>query len=133
MPGTDTYGREGNESNREAYRAQGAPPVISRLFRHGRRIVGDLARPIPLSVPADPDRPWLRRRLKSGHDRAGRLAQPADGYTLYLITGGANVISATDPQAAFGTLKASPTSRPSRSFRSPCSSARSHRCGRRRT
>jgi tripartite-type tricarboxylate transporter receptor subunit TctC len=31
--------------------------------------------------------------------------QPADGYTLYLITGGANVISATDPQATFSTLK----------------------------
>ncbi len=31
--------------------------------------------------------------------------QPADGYTLYLITGGANVISATDPQASFSTLK----------------------------
>src|SRR5262245_63031475 len=33
------------------------------------------------------------------------LTQPADGYTLYLITGGANVISATDPQVAFSTLK----------------------------
>jgi len=33
------------------------------------------------------------------------IAQPADGHTLYLITGGANVISATDPQAAFSTLK----------------------------
>ena len=31
--------------------------------------------------------------------------QPADGYTLYLITGGANVISATDPQMTFNTLK----------------------------
>lgn len=31
--------------------------------------------------------------------------QPADGYTLYLITGGANVISATDPQVTFSTLK----------------------------
>ncbi len=31
--------------------------------------------------------------------------QPADGYTLYLITGGANVISATDPQVTFNTLK----------------------------
>lgn len=33
------------------------------------------------------------------------LNQPADGYTLYLITGGANVISATDPQVAFNTLR----------------------------
>ena len=33
------------------------------------------------------------------------MNQPADGYTLYLITGGANVISATDPQAAFSTLR----------------------------
>jgi tripartite-type tricarboxylate transporter receptor subunit TctC len=33
------------------------------------------------------------------------MNQPADGYTLYLITGGANVISATDPQATFNTLK----------------------------
>ena len=33
------------------------------------------------------------------------MTQPPDGYTLYLITGGANVISATDPQAAFSTLK----------------------------
>lgn len=33
------------------------------------------------------------------------MNQPADGYTLYLITGGANVISATDPQVAFSTLK----------------------------
>ncbi len=33
------------------------------------------------------------------------LTQPADGYTLYLITGGANVISATDPQVTFSTLK----------------------------
>jgi len=31
--------------------------------------------------------------------------QPADGYTLYLITGGANVISATDPQVTFSTLR----------------------------
>lgn len=31
--------------------------------------------------------------------------QPPDGYTLYLITGGANVISATDPQVTFSTLK----------------------------
>lgn len=33
------------------------------------------------------------------------MNQPADGYTLYLITGGANVISATDPQVTFSTLK----------------------------
>ena len=33
------------------------------------------------------------------------MNQPADGHTLYLITGGANVISATDPQAAFSTLR----------------------------
>ena len=33
------------------------------------------------------------------------MNQPADGYTLYLITGGANVISATDPQVAFSTLR----------------------------
>jgi tripartite-type tricarboxylate transporter receptor subunit TctC len=33
------------------------------------------------------------------------MSQPADGYTLYLITGGANVISATDPKPAFNTLK----------------------------
>ena len=33
------------------------------------------------------------------------ITQPADGYTLYLITGGANVISATDPQVTFSTLK----------------------------
>src|SRR5688572_6010373 len=31
--------------------------------------------------------------------------QPPDGYTLYLITGGANVISATDPQVTFSTLR----------------------------
>ncbi|MDP1962642.1 MAG: tripartite tricarboxylate transporter substrate-binding protein [Reyranella sp.] len=33
------------------------------------------------------------------------MTQPADGYTLYLITGGANVISATDPKPPFNTLK----------------------------
>lgn len=33
------------------------------------------------------------------------MSQPPDGYTLYLITGGANVISATDPQTPFNTLK----------------------------
>jgi tripartite-type tricarboxylate transporter receptor subunit TctC len=33
------------------------------------------------------------------------MGQPADGYTLYLITGGANVISATDPNPPFNTLK----------------------------
>ncbi len=33
------------------------------------------------------------------------MNQPSDGYTLYLITGGANVISATDPQVTFSTLK----------------------------
>lgn len=33
------------------------------------------------------------------------MTQPADGHTLYLITGGANVISSTDPQAPFNTLK----------------------------
>ncbi len=33
------------------------------------------------------------------------MTQPPDGHTLYLITGGANVISATDKQAPFNTLK----------------------------
>ena len=33
------------------------------------------------------------------------MSQPADGYALYLMTGGANVISATDPQPPFNTLK----------------------------
>ena len=33
------------------------------------------------------------------------MGQPPDGHTLYLITGGANVISATDRQAPFNTLR----------------------------
>jgi tripartite-type tricarboxylate transporter receptor subunit TctC len=33
------------------------------------------------------------------------MSQPPDGYTLYLMTGGANVISATDPQTPFNTQK----------------------------
>ena len=33
------------------------------------------------------------------------MSQPADGSALYLMTGGANVISATDPQPPFNTLK----------------------------
>ncbi len=33
------------------------------------------------------------------------MGQPADGYALYLMTGGANVISATDPQTPINTLK----------------------------
>ncbi|MCF8533402.1 MAG: tripartite tricarboxylate transporter substrate binding protein [Reyranella sp.] len=33
------------------------------------------------------------------------MSQPADGYTLYLITGGANVISATDSKVPFNTLR----------------------------
>ena len=48
--------------------------------------------------------------------------QPPDGYTLYLITGGANVISATDPQVTFSTLKDFSYISTTRSSRSRCSS-----------
>ena len=50
--------------------------------------------------------------------------QPPDGYTLYLITGGANVISATDPQVTFSTLQGLLLHLDHHALsRSPCSSA----------
>ena len=53
--------------------------------------------------------PERDRRAQARRGRAHRRPVPdhpaADGYTLYLITGGANVISATDPQVTFSTLK----------------------------
>jgi len=70
------------------------PDVIARVISPG--LMGNLGQ----SIIVEP-KPGAGERIAAQY----LLTQPADGYTLYLITGGANVISATDPQVTFSTLK----------------------------
>jgi tripartite-type tricarboxylate transporter receptor subunit TctC len=70
------------------------PDVIARV------ISPSLMSTLGQSVIVEP-KPGAGERIAAQY----LLTQPADGYTLYLITGGANVISATDPQVTFSTLK----------------------------
>jgi tripartite-type tricarboxylate transporter receptor subunit TctC len=70
------------------------PDVIARV------IAPSLMSTLGQSVIVEP-KPGAGERIAAQY----MTTQPPDGYTLYLITGGANVISATDPQVSFSTLK----------------------------
>jgi tripartite-type tricarboxylate transporter receptor subunit TctC len=70
------------------------PDIIARV------IAPSLMSTLGQSVIVEP-KPGAGERIAAQYV----MNQPADGYTLYLITGGANVISATDPQVTFSTLK----------------------------
>ena len=76
------------------YSAASNPDTIARL------IAPSLMETLGQSVIVDPT-PGAGERLAAQY----QIAQPPDGHTLYLMTGGANVISATDPQAPFSTLR----------------------------
>lgn len=92
-------------------RAQGAFPSKPIRIVHGygpgsnpdtiaRVISPSLIETLGQSVIVEP-KPGAGERIAAQY----LMSQPPDGYTLYLITGGANVISATDPQTPFNTLK----------------------------
>lgn len=70
------------------------PDIIARVISPS--LIGTLGQ----SVIVEP-KPGAGERIAAQY----LTTQPADGYTLYLITGGANVISATDPQVTFSTLR----------------------------
>ena len=70
------------------------PDIIARV------IAPSLMSTLGQSVIVEP-KPGAGERIAAQY----MTTQPPDGYTLYLITGGANVISATDPQVTFSTLK----------------------------
>jgi len=76
------------------YGAGSNPDTIARVIAPS--LMGTLGQ----SVIVEP-KPGAGERIAAQYV----MNQPADGYTLYLITGGANVISATDPQVAFSTLR----------------------------
>ncbi|MBI3198168.1 MAG: tripartite tricarboxylate transporter substrate binding protein, partial [Rhodospirillales bacterium] len=94
-----------------AVRAQGTFPSKPIRIVHGygpgsnpdtiaRVISPSLIETLGQSVIVEP-KPGAGERIAAQY----LMSQPPDGYTLYLITGGANVISATDPQTPFSTLK----------------------------
>jgi tripartite-type tricarboxylate transporter receptor subunit TctC len=94
-----------------AARAQGTFPSKPIRIVHGygpgsnpdtiaRVISPSLIETLGQSVIVEP-KPGAGERIAAQY----LMSQPPDGYTLYLITGGANVISATDPQTPFSTLK----------------------------
>ena len=70
------------------------PDIIARVISPS--LMGTLGQ----SVIVEP-KPGAGERIAAQY----LTTQPPDGYTLYLITGGANVISATDPQVTFSTLR----------------------------
>lgn len=70
------------------------PDIIARVISPS--LMGTLGQ----SVIVEP-KPGAGERIAAQY----LTTQPADGHTLFLITGGANVISATDPQVTFSTLK----------------------------
>jgi tripartite-type tricarboxylate transporter receptor subunit TctC len=76
------------------YSAASNPDTIARVIAPG------LIEALGQSIIVEP-KPGAGERIAAQY----LMSQPADGYTLYLITGGANVISATDPQATFNTLR----------------------------
>lgn len=76
------------------YGAGSNPDTIARIIAPS--LMGTLGQ----SVIVEP-KPGAGERIAAQYV----MNQPADGYTLYLVTGGANVISATDPQVAFSTLR----------------------------
>src|SRR5262245_4643893 len=69
------------------YSAASNPDTIARL------IAPSLMETLGQSVIVEP-KPGAGERIAAQY----LMSQPADGYTLYLMTGGANVISSTDPQ-----------------------------------
>lgn len=76
------------------YSAASNPDTIARV------IAPSMIETLGQSVIVEP-KPGAGERIAAQY----LMTQPADGYTLYLITGGANVISATDPQTPFNTLR----------------------------
>ena len=76
------------------YSAASNPDTIARI------IAPSMIETLGQSVIVEP-KPGAGERIAAQY----LMSQPADGYTLYLMTGGANVISATDPQTPFNTLK----------------------------
>ena len=76
------------------YSAASNPDTIARV------IAPSMIETLGQSVIVEP-KPGAGERIAAQY----LMSQPPDGYTLYLITGGANVISATDPQTPFNTLK----------------------------
>ncbi|MEI7874426.1 MAG: tripartite tricarboxylate transporter substrate-binding protein [Alphaproteobacteria bacterium] len=76
------------------YSAASNPDTIARV------IAPSMIQTLGQSVIVEP-KPGAGERIAAQY----LMSQPPDGYTLYLITGGANVISATDPQTPFNTLK----------------------------
>jgi len=76
------------------YSAASNPDTIARV------IAPSMIETLGQSVIVEP-KPGAGERIAAQY----LMSQPPDGYTLYLITGGANVISATDPQTPFSTLK----------------------------
>ncbi len=76
------------------YSAASNPDTIARV------IAPSMIQTLNQSVIVEP-KPGAGERIAAQY----LMSQPPDGYTLYLITGGANVISATDPQTPFNTLK----------------------------
>ncbi|MSP75386.1 MAG: tripartite tricarboxylate transporter substrate binding protein [Rhodospirillaceae bacterium] len=76
------------------YSAASNPDIIARL------ISPSMIETLGQSVIVEP-KPGAGERIAAQY----LMSQPPDGYTLYLMTGGANVISATDPQTPFNTLK----------------------------
>jgi len=76
------------------YSAASNPDTIARV------VAPSMVETLGQSVIVEP-KPGAGERIAAQY----LMAQPPDGYTLYLITGGANVISATDPQTPFNTLK----------------------------
>lgn len=76
------------------YSAASNPDTIARV------ISPSMIETLGQSVIVEP-KPGAGERIAAQY----LMSQPADGHTLYLMTGGANVISATDPQTPFNTLK----------------------------
>lgn len=76
------------------YSAASNPDTIARV------IAPSMIETLGQSVIVEP-KPGAGERIAAQYV----MSQPADGYALYLMTGGANVISATDPQPPFNTLK----------------------------
>jgi tripartite-type tricarboxylate transporter receptor subunit TctC len=74
--------------------------AASNLDTIARLISPSLIETLGQSVIVEP-KPGAGERIAAQY----LISQPADGYTLYLMTGGANVISATDRQPPFNTLR----------------------------
>ena len=76
------------------YSAASNPDTIARI------ISPSMIETLGQSVIVEP-KPGAGERIAAQYV----ISQPPDGHALYLMTGGANVISATDPQTPINTLK----------------------------